>query len=149
MAAGLIAGAGFAKAESKGATVVFLSAPDLCSYCAAVNITAREKAKELGINLEIIINNFDAAEQAAQVDQALAKNPDGIIIWPVDANALVPSFRKIGKAGIPLLVTTSSVNNKFADNWFSWHGPDDISMSAIAAKDMVASDGGKGSWRYW
>ena len=90
-----------AHAASAGARVVLLSAPDVCGYCATYNNAARAAASERGIRLEVVTNKFDAAQQAAQVDQAIASKPDAIILWPVDENALVPSIRKIKAAGIP------------------------------------------------
>ena len=128
-----------AHAAASGSRVVLLSAPDVCGYCAAYNNAARAAAKERGIQLEVVTNKFDAAQQAAQVDQAIASKPDAIILWPIDENALVPSIRKIKAAGIPLVVSDGKPDFKHEANWLAWSGPDDLAQGRLAARLMVTA----------
>ena len=91
-----------ASAAADGSKVILLTVTDECSYCALHKKAFLEEAAKHGLEVEVKINNFDPAEQATQVDQALGEGPDAIVVWPADANAIVPSLRKIKTAGVPL-----------------------------------------------
>src|SRR4051812_37698747 len=45
----------------------------------------------------------DTAEQIALIDQALAEQPDAIVLVPVHATAINSSIRKIVDSGVPLI----------------------------------------------
>ena len=82
------------------------------------------------------INNFDPAEQANQIDQAIAQRPDALVVWPADATAIVPSLRKIKAANIPLVVTNSMPDPKFQSLWNIYTGPNDVANGETAAAVM-------------
>ncbi|NWB95743.1 sugar ABC transporter substrate-binding protein [Pseudomonas gingeri] len=129
--------AGVAQAESKSSKVIFLGADDVCSYCAAYNSSLRDYAKEKGLDLEIVTNKFDPAQQASQIDQAIARKPAVILLWAIDGAALVPAIRKIDKAGIPLLLTDVLPDRKFEKYWKSYSGADNEAEGRLAAQLMV------------
>jgi ABC-type sugar transport system substrate-binding protein len=56
-----------------------------------------------GEMLEAVANN-DANRQLEQVNNFIAKNVDGIIIAPKDAQSVVPIIRAANKAGIPIVL---------------------------------------------
>jgi len=125
-----------AKAEGKDAKVILLTVSEECEYCSRHLQSFRKKAEEEGISLKVKITNFDPAEQASQVDQAIAERPDAIVLWPADASAIVPSLRKIKSAGIPLVVTNSLPDMKYSKFWDVYTGPNDKASGASAAKAM-------------
>ena len=119
-----------------GANVVLLTVTEECEYCALHLRKFREVAEAAGINLDVKITNFDPAEQATQVDQALSQNPDLIVLWPADASALIPSINKIRDAGIPLVVSNSKP--EVAEPlWDVYTGPDDYGNGVTAARAMI------------
>ena len=126
-----------ALAAAKGSKVILLTVTNECDYCARHGRAFREEASKLGLNVETKINNFDAAEQANQVDQAIAENPAGIVIFPADSRAVVPSLKKIKQAGIPVVVTNSKPDDQYADLWNVFVGPDDIGNGKSAGKAMI------------
>jgi len=131
-------------AGAKGSKVILLSADDVCEYCAVYNSTARRFAKEAGIELEVVTNKFDAAQQASQVDQAIAKKPAAILLWAIDGSALIPSMRKIKNAGIPLLLTDVEPDKKFQSLWLHYSGGDYVGEGRQAAQMMVDAFKAKG-----
>lgn len=131
----MISGVG-AFAET-GKKVIFLGADDVCSYCAAYNNEIRTYAKQKGLELEVVTNKFDPAQQASQVDQAIAKKPDAILLWAIDGSALIPSIRKVFKSGIPLLVTDVLPDRKYEQFWKSYSGVDNEAQGRLAAQLMV------------
>lgn len=128
---------GSVMAQSKGAKVILLTVSDECDYCARHGRAFRAEASKLGLVIESKITNFDAAEQANQVDQAIAQNPAGIVIFPADSRAVIPSLKKIKNAGIPVVVTNSKPDNQYADLWNVYVGPDDVGNGTSAAKAMI------------
>jgi len=131
-------------ASVKGKKVIFLTVTEECEYCARHQRAFRKFAEEQGINLQVKINNYDPAEQASQVDQALAEHPDAIVIWPADASAIIPSLRKIKAAGIPLVITNFLPDEKYAKYWDAYTGPDDKGMGVSAGQAMIQGFKDKG-----
>lgn len=58
------------------------------------------------LNAEVLWTDArnDVAQQVADVDNLLARNPDVMLIHPVDANAVAPLFDKVKAAGIPVIL---------------------------------------------
>jgi ribose transport system substrate-binding protein len=138
------AGSTSAQAAAKGAKVILLTVTEECAYCALHQKAFREEAAKAGIDLQVKINNFDAAEQATQVDQAIGEKPDAIVLWPADASAIVPSLRKIKSAGIPLILTNSLPDQKHSLFWDAYTGPDDIGNGQAAGEAMIKGFAEKG-----
>jgi ribose transport system substrate-binding protein len=86
-----------------GKKVVVLSCPDSNAFCAAYNETAKSIGEEAGLEVSILTDNFDPAEQAQHMDQAIAQKPAAILEVPVDGNAIVASLNKAKAAGIPVI----------------------------------------------
>jgi ribose transport system substrate-binding protein len=135
---------GMASAAAKGSKVILLTVTEECDYCALHQRAFKQAAAAAGIDLEVKINNYDAAEQASQVDQAIAENPAAIVLWPADAAAIVPSLRKIKQAGIPLVVTNSKPDAKYEQFWDVFTGPSDIGNGQSAAEAMIKGFAEKG-----
>lgn len=128
---------GMAFAEAKGSKVILLTVTEECEYCALHQRAFKEVAAAAGLDLDVKITNYDAAEQASQVDQAIAQNPAAIVLWPADSSAIVPSLRKIKQAGIPLVITNSKPDDKYAEFWDVFTGPSDIGNGQSAGEAMI------------
>jgi ribose transport system substrate-binding protein len=68
-------------------------------YVAAIE-GAKQRADELGFNLQVFDAGYDVATQVQQWDTAVAANPDAIIFAGVDPLALVPSVEAAAEKGI-------------------------------------------------
>ncbi|MBT9383568.1 sugar ABC transporter substrate-binding protein [Pseudooceanicola sp. CBS1P-1] len=139
-----LAGAASAEGAQEGKKVIFLGADDICEYCAVYNGQIRKLAAAAGIDLEVVTNKFDAAQQATQIDQAIAKKPDAILLWTIDGTALFPSMRKVKRAGIPLLLTDVQPDQKMDDLWVQYSGGNYEEQGAKAAQLMVKAFDDKG-----
>ncbi|MGR9202281.1 sugar ABC transporter substrate-binding protein [Rhizobium leguminosarum] len=123
-------------AAASGSKIILLTVSEECSYCSIHQTAFKQEAAKLGLDVEVKITNFDPAEQASQVDQAIGQKPDAIVLWPADASAIVPSLRKIKNAGIPLVLTNSMPDQKYEKYWDVFTGPNDIGNGESAAKAM-------------
>lgn len=83
----------------------------------------------------------DVAEQAAQVEQAIAARPDAIVFVPVHATAMNASVHGINAAGIPLV---SYLNPMSRGAWVAYVGSDDYRIGADIADHLFRHLGGKG-----
>ena len=142
--AAALSATGTAQAAAANEKVILLGADDVCGYCAAYNTTAKQYAKEKGLDLKLVTNKFDAAEQAAQVDQAIAQKPAAILLWAIDGTALLPSMHKIQRAGIPLLLTDVLPDQKYDSLWVQYSGGDYEAEGRAAAHLMVDGFKAKG-----
>ena len=143
-AALLTVAAGSGHAQAQGKKVILLGADDICEYCAVYNDAVRKYAKDAGIDLELVTNKFDAAQQASQAEQAIAKKPDAILLWTIDGTALFPAMRKIKAAGIPLLLTDVEPDKKMNNYWVQYTGGDYEGQGRLAAQMMVDAFKAKG-----
>ncbi len=129
-------------AEAK--SVILLQPTEECTYCADYVRFFKKEADAAGLKYEITTSPFDPANQANQVEQAIAKKPDAIILWPVDANALIPSMRKIQKAGIPLVISDAMPAKASEKYWDVFTGGNSEEIGRESAKAMVAAFDAKG-----
>ncbi len=124
--------------------VVLLTVSQTCDYCAKHTDTFKAAMAAAGVDLRVVVNEFNAAEQAQQVTQAISTKPDAIVVWPADARAIIPSLVRIKRAGIPVVVTNSYPQTDDTSLWTSYTGPNDVANGQAAARAMVAGFKAKG-----
>ena len=121
-----------------GKKVSFLTVTQTCAYCAAQAAAFQAKLKSAGVDVTTVTTNFDAAEQAQQVNQAISTRPDAIVIWPAYASAIVPSLEKIKQAGIKVVISTSIPSTSNTSLWAAFTGPNNVSLGEASARSLVA-----------
>lgn len=124
--------------DVRGKRVALLTVAQSCDYCALHTEQFRAAANAAGLELRVIVNNFDASEQAQQVNQVIATKPDAVVVWPADASAIMPSLARLKAAGIPVVITNSIPQTRDDSYWVTYTGPDDYANGAQAARAMVA-----------
>ena len=81
--------------------------------------------KDKGWNTMMVDANGDASTQISQVETLMTSEVDGILIVPVDSDALVGSVESISEAGIPCVVVNMIVNT---DKFDAYVGSNDVSV---------------------
>lgn len=71
---------------------------------------ARQKAKELNINLSIVNASDDTAKQTSDIEDLISKNVQVIIVNPVDSDAVAPAVLDAIKGNIPVISVDRGVN---------------------------------------
>jgi len=97
-----------AAAEGGGGTIVAFMPSTTNTALAEWARGVRETSDRLGYEVLIIENNFDQAEQDAQVQQQLgAGDPDVVAYawWPADNEAGVASLQQLYETGLPVIQT--------------------------------------------
>lgn len=72
----------------------------------------KERAAQLGIQLEIIDANLDMAKEVADAENLIAKGVDVLILTPVDQKGAEPILKKAAAEGIPVVIEASEVKGQ-------------------------------------
>ncbi len=111
----------------------------------SVHAGASEAARSLG-NVEIIWigppTESDRLEQIKLVEAAVASQVDGIVLAPVDAEALVPPVEQAIGMGIPVVIVDSALNS---DKPISYIATDNYHGGELAAERLAELLDGEGS----
>jgi len=104
-------------------------------------------ANAYGIDLKTLTaGNADVNIQSQQVDLCINEKPDLVIIFPVDATAVVPMLRKLNKAGIPVIASNLLPVDEGMKYVLTWTGPDDWGQFRMLARDFAKRMNYEGSY---
>ena len=105
---------------------------------------AQEAGKDYGY--EIIFDGPDretnSARQIQIVDEAIARQVEGVLLAPVDRQGLVPSVDKLDELKIPCVIIDSGLD---AVHFVSFASTDNYQGGVLAAQRMGQVLGGKGN----
>jgi len=87
--------------EKEGVTTVGYGAPSLDPFQTNVMMSMTQYAQDKGWQVTTSNANFDAENQANQVDYWISLGVDAIVVVPVDSAAICASVDKAKEAGIP------------------------------------------------
>jgi ABC-type sugar transport system substrate-binding protein len=104
----------------------------------------RKQAKALGINLKVSAANFDAAQEASLTETAITQRPDGIILAPIDRQALVPVALKAKAAGIPVVLVGDNFGATDQRAMLTFVGLETKQYGVIKGRFVARGIGGKG-----
>lgn len=109
----------------------------------SVHAGALKAASEYGI--EVLWNapamEVDSARQITIVENLITRQVDGLVLAPVDENALVGPVERAAESGIPVSIFDSSINT---DKIISFVATDNYAAGAMAARRMAQILDGKG-----
>ncbi|OUS93225.1 sugar ABC transporter substrate-binding protein [Rhodococcus sp. NCIMB 12038] len=145
VAAATLAACGTSSASDAPQVVALLPQGNDQPYGATYVATLRKQAEERGIDLEITNSKYDPSRQASECDVAIAKKPDGIILWPADAASVRPCLLKAEKAGIPVTSTNSDVKADDKSLVRAYSGPSNDEVGRLDADLLNTGMGGQGN----
>lgn len=140
-AAALATTAGWASAK----TVCYVTAADAHPYVTPANEAIGARAKELGIEVIRLSQNFDVQTGTEQMNTCIARGVNGIILWPLDPQAYIPGLARAKQAGIPSIIINSPMDPAANEFIVSFTGPDTYQQGGMAADSLQAAMGGKGN----
>lgn len=131
-----------ALAEGEGLEYVFLSVVTQVPFWADHRAGLDDAAKALKVKTTFTGPlDFDTAGQARQLDELIARQPAGILIFPGDANALVEGINRAADAGIPVAMIIGDV----PESRRMMHlGISNFDAGRAGAEMLAAAIGGKG-----
>src|SRR4051812_24829680 len=93
-----------AEGDAKGKTVEYITFGLQFEYQVAMVEGIKKRAAEAGLNLNIIDGKGDPNLQVTQVLDAVTKQPNVLLINPVDATLLVAGVKRANEANIPVFI---------------------------------------------
>lgn len=144
-ATGTVAQAG----PSTGKKVLMLQSFAAHPYVVAIIKSFRQRAASYGMDVTVEAAGFDAALQARQIEDAIARKYDLLVIQAVSEQGVVPSLIRAKQAGIPVILSNNPIKPGTEDLYVSFVGQDQKEMGRIAGTAMVNAlkasgrDGGK------
>ena len=105
----------------------------------------QQEADKLGWKVEATFANTDPTQQINQIQNAITKKPDAMIVVPIDENAIVPPMRAAKNAGVPVMTMGDNVAESGRDAQLLFLGVDYTDLGKEKANLIVDELGGKGS----
>lgn len=113
-------------------------------YFQTVRLAAEAAAKQMNATvIHYVPTKPDSIpEQMSQIEDAITKKPDAIVLIPVDFKAMAPGVTKINSAKIPVVnVTDRSESGQFV----SYVGSDDYNLGLNTARYLLKKLNGQGN----
>lgn len=127
-----------------GKTVVYVSADQRNGGALGVSEGVKEAAAAIGWDIRIIDGQGTVSGRSAAMQQAIALQPDGIILGTVDANEQAEAIRQADEAGIKVVGwhSTASTGPSEKHAIFTNITTDPLEISRAAASLAVADSNG-------
>jgi ribose transport system substrate-binding protein len=124
-------------ADQKGKKVALLMTGVTLPVPAGVKAAFLERAKTLGLEVTSFEQFFDAARQAQQMDDAIARKFDIIAVMPVSEQSIVPSLLRAKQAKVPVIIINSPPKDGTEDLYLSFIGEDAVQMGRLAGQSIL------------
>jgi ribose transport system substrate-binding protein len=138
-----------ANADPKGKKIAFLVTSPTHPFIATLSKTFIAKANSYGMEVNTVSQHFDAALQAQQVDDAIARKFDMLAIIAGSEQAIVPALIRAKQAGVPVVLVNSPPRDGSEDLYLSFVGEDHVELGRITGVSVLNAlkeggrDGGK------
>lgn len=103
-----------------------------------------QAARDKGWELETQFAGNSPTRQVGQIENAITKQPDAIIIWANDREAVIPAARQANEAGIKVVTMGQDLGESGQDIREFYVGPTYENVGAQKAEKLVELLGGKG-----
>jgi ribose transport system substrate-binding protein len=131
---------------NKGTIALSLKTITNDDFQKALADAVKAKVESMGYTFLLVTAGEQTAvsTQVNQVEDLLAKKVTGIVLNPMDGNAVVPVLGKARDAGIPVVIVDSPVAKGHDDLYITFVGTDNLNAGMQAGKQMVQTLGNKG-----
>src|SRR5215468_4535539 len=134
-----------AGATPKGKKIAFLVTSPTHPFIATLTKTFVTRANSFGMEVNAFSQHFDAALQAQQVDDAIARKFDMLAIIAGSEQAIVPALIRAKQAGVPVVLVNSPPRDGSEDLYLSFVGEDHVELGRITGESVLKGlkDGGR------
>jgi ABC-type sugar transport system substrate-binding protein len=105
---------------------------------------ATEAAEEDGWSVEVTFGQTDPQLQFNQIQNAVTNSPAGMIVAPVDQEALIPAFQAAKDAGVQVVTVADDVAERGQDSILAFVGIEYEELGRKKAQWIVDELGGQG-----
>jgi ribose transport system substrate-binding protein len=115
--------------------VTLLDGPIADKYVGAMTKSFTGRAKVDGFDVSVVQSPFDPGLQAQQMDDAIAKKVDAMVLMIMSQKALVPALTRAKAAHIPVILINTIIPQD--DLYTAFVGEDSPALGAEAGKVLV------------
>lgn len=106
--------------------------------------------KRVGIDVTVLDAALDANKQVSDIDQFVAQEMDGIIVFPLAPDAVNPALQRAQAAGIKTIASSAVISETPpstppAHFDAAWNQNSDVGGAALLAAEVIEQLGGKGN----
>lgn len=101
-------------------------------------------ADEFGWEVQATFGNADPTEQVNQIQNAIATQPDALIVVPIDEEASVPPIRQAEEAGIPVFTMGDNLGEEGQEVQVAYVGADYREVGVMKAEFIAEQLGEQG-----
>ena len=130
-----------AEGDAKGKTVEYITFGLQYEYQVAMVEGVKKRAAEAGIILNVIDGKGDPNLQVTQVLDAVTKQPDVLLINPVDATLLVAGVKRANEANIPVFIMENAPPEGKFIGFVDFDNVAGGSMGADGLSKMIGEEG--------
>ncbi|MBK0418679.1 sugar ABC transporter substrate-binding protein [Leucobacter sp. CSA1] len=131
-------------ADGDGKEICYITAAESHAYATPANKAFQEAADEAGAKVTMLSQDFDVQTGTEQLTTCIGRNPDGIVLWPLDPQAYIPGLIQAQSAGIPVVLINTPMDDEALDLVESFTGPDVYEEGKLSADAMIEALGGEG-----
>ena len=95
-------------------------------------------ADYFGIRLKVLLSHWDSGCQLSNAEEAIAMEPDLIVIWIDRIETGSELIRKIYNAGIPVIASNTLPDDEGFKHILSWTGPDDWAQFRLLSRRFAS-----------
>jgi ABC-type sugar transport system substrate-binding protein len=128
-----------AAGESKSKKVAYLQSLATHPYVAATTKSFRSRAEALGMEITVLTSMLDAALQAQQIDDAIARKFDIVVVAPTSEQAVVPALARAKQASVPVIIINNTPKEGTEELYLTFVGQDQAAMGRLAGEAMLAA----------
>jgi ribose transport system substrate-binding protein len=134
---------------SKGKKVLMLQSLTAHPYVATITKSFQAQAAKHGMEVTVLAAGLDAALQARQMDDGIARKFDLITVSAISEQGIVPSLARAKQAGIPIVLINNPVKDGSEEYYLTFVGQDQTEMGKKAGELILDAlkasgrDGGK------
>ena len=136
-----------ASGESKGVIALSLKTVTNDAFQAAQADAVKAAVEAAGYEFQLVTagSETEVSTQVTQIEDLVTKGVAGIVIDPMDANAVIPAMQKAKDAGIPVVLTDSAVAEGNEDLYITYIGTDNYAAAKEGAEYLTEALGNKGN----
>lgn len=125
--------------------ICYVTAAEAHPYVTPANEAFDAAAAEAGATVTRLSQEFDVQTGTEQLTTCVGRNPDGIVLWPLDPQAYIPGLIAAQDAGIPVVLINSPMDDEALPYVTSFTGPDVYEEGVLSADALNEALGGEGN----
>lgn len=125
--------------------ICYVTAAEAHPYVTPANEAFDAAAEEAGATVTRLSQEFDVQTGTEQLTTCVGRNPDGIVLWPLDPQAYIPGLIAAQDAGIPVVLINSPMDDEALPYVTSFTGPDVYEEGVLSADALNEALGGEGN----